>query len=950
MSAVFAAGFASVGAARRAFGRLRAWATSGRGYEYLLAPALTLIILTFALWARGVWPFGDRSVALWDMYYQYVGIFGWLSNVMHGMGSPFYSFSQGMGEGTAALFAYYLASPFNLLAWFFTPEDMPRFMTVLTVLKLCAMSLTGYAFLRRRLGSGLPFVVLGCAYGLCGWAVAECSNIMWLDGAIMLPVVALGTWRLVVSGRPTTLFVGVACAVTFNWYTGYMCCLFSVLYLACLLIARGRAGEARGHAAVTRGSVGGVRGLLVVLVRYAITMLLGLGASLVVFLPAVLGLLATKEGGGSQFADAARLYVMYYPWALPASFVATATPASDWDVMPPVWTSALALVLAVSYLANRTVLVRERVAAGLLLFAMLLAPCVSTLDVVWSALKQVTSYFFRYSFVVSFAVVAVAGEGWVALRGLPSRGARVRLLLASGAFVLAVVAASWAYVAFVRPQSHAAVWGVTLTAVLLLGLPWLAGAAAGGQDGRGGSFPLATGVMVAAVILELGLNTWFVFGHYTRDVNDWGAFVSRQRSELAALAGDGDGVRVANAAYSFDGPNPGSVTTSEGFALGVSGMDEYTSTQGSPMADLLSRLGYTGANETFGYYYNAPMPATDALLGVDYVVAPVGVEVPLAMPVQTMGSGGRAGVAWRSDVAMPAAYGARAGAGDAAWAAVGFDAQALLDDPDFAPLWRGFEPVSDPFANQQAMLADLTGLDASDLYVAPGIDELQDQARAGSRTFRLAVGQDGPLYLSLPLMSTVQLGCTVSVAGRVIGHVGNNFDNSVIYAGSYKAGDVVDMTLTADTTGPRAPAVNARAVPILEGASEGDLLKARSLDEGRLRKLLGALDAHAAHVDTWEDGNVRLSTRTNADETLVTVIPYDRGWTATLDGRDVPVRRISDGLVGIDLPAGAHTVELRYVTPGLAAGAWGSALSLVAFGVWRAVAWRRGAHALASRV
>lgn len=75
---------------------------------------------------------------------------------------------------------------------------------------------------------------------------------------------------------------------------------------------------------------------------------------------------------------------------------------------------------------------------------------------------------------------------------------------------------------------------------------------------------------------------------------------------------------------------------------------------------------------------------------------------------------------------------------------------------------------------------------------------------------------------------------------------------------------------------------------------------------------------------------------------LVVANTYDRGWKATLDGRDVPLLRANYAFQAIEVPAGTSEVELRYFPDSLAIGVWiGAASLLVAIGAW--IASRRGA-------
>lgn len=46
--------------------------------------------------------------------------------------------------------------------------------------------------------------------------------------------------------------------------------------------------------------------------------------------------------------------------------------------------------------------------------------------------------------------------------------------------------------------------------------------------------------------------------------------------------------------------------------------------------------------------------------------------------------------------------------------------------------------------------------------------------------------------------------------------------------------------------------------------------------------------------------------------TLFLTIPYDEGWTVTVDGKEAITRPVWKAFTGVELKAGTHTVELRY--------------------------------------
>ena len=78
-----------------------------------------------------------------------------------------------------------------------------------------------------------------------------------------------------------------------------------------------------------------------------------------------------------------------------------------------------------------------------------------------------------------------------------------------------------------------------------------------------------------------------------------------------------------------------------------------------------------------------------------------------------------------------------------------------------------------------------------------------------------------------------------------------------------------------------------------------------------------------------------------AGSALVVSENYYPGWTATVDGRDASVARADLSLIGVELPAGARAVSLRFASRPVALGGQLSlAALLVAMAWWGVGAWR----------
>ena len=72
--------------------------------------------------------------------------------------------------------------------------------------------------------------LISLSYALMQYNMLQSSNIMWLDGVILLPLLLLAVYRFVSGNRKRWLFLTVLFSIAINWYTGYMTGLFAVCY------------------------------------------------------------------------------------------------------------------------------------------------------------------------------------------------------------------------------------------------------------------------------------------------------------------------------------------------------------------------------------------------------------------------------------------------------------------------------------------------------------------------------------------------------------------------------------------------------------------------------------------------------------------------------------------------------------------------------------------------
>lgn len=80
------------------------------------------------------------------------------------------------------------------------------------------------------------------------------------------------------------------------------------------------------------------------------------------------------------------------------------------------------------------------------------------------------------------------------------------------------------------------------------------------------------------------------------------------------------------------------------------------------------------------------------------------------------------------------------------------------------------------------------------------------------------------------------------------------------------------------------------------------------------RPVVERLAENTLKVQTFSDQEIKGTIKTDSPKMMYLSFPFDKGWHLTLDGADAGLMYISNGMTGIYLPKGDHTVELHYQT------------------------------------
>ena len=993
---------------QRLTARTRASRFARTAAPYLAAFAIPFCVLLAAFAMRGIYPFGDVSVMLYDMPVQYAEYFGWLIQVLHGQGNLLYSNAAGLGGGMFSLFTYYLSSPFNLIAFFFTPETVPQLFSVLYLVKIPACAVGCLVLLRGRLlaadaeswreartaaasapaGRQALLVLFACAYALTSYVLGYASNIMWLDGVIMAPLAALGAYRLVQRRTCGGLFATCACAIVFNWYTGYMVCLLCVLWFFYEL-ARGRSLRGRRLRRCW---------------LFAATMVLAVGAGMVVLIPTALSLLGGKGTHAGLASLACNTGLARNPLAVADLFCIGTLPGITTQAnLPALTISALVLVGVGMFLANGAIGHRERIAGAAFALVMATSLVLTPVATIWSGFVPESSYTNRNGFAILLVMTMLAAEGLLALSRLDARQRRGCALLGGGAALVSVAgSAAWLYMAKgslpQAPELMALECGLLAAFTLLVaGGAGMRGIAAGpdgksasdteaeqigGKTGsanlearathgkvspspaRTDSLPhgpqpiLRTALCVALVCVFIGEQVFsaqaqlsrcrYTVSGYTDTLTELESFYSQLEGATAGseAVSDSKGDSDSDESKVNDVSGVGSAAADD--ADGVSAFARVGNAApywGGSKANGPDNMALVLGVSTFDHYSSTQEYRIQQLLhDLGYSkVTPFGTYYMSSNVI----ADALLGVTDIVDDQPPAAAEPEEAVLHGTWRAYrnelalplgwGTTGSAHVD-------WQEGRPLD----NQDAMLADAADNDASALSA---VDVQECDGDQDARTYTLTPSADGPVYLYTPTAFVNDLYyeggivCELRVDGSLVQTIGGRGSCNQVYLGWGRAGQSMQVAIKPLAEQPYELRFEDGTVTNAQSAfwdvPANELMQAGTVDLQILENQLSRIDSAGFALTAYENGRITATFNAAQDETLVISQPYEDGWTATVNGKPVEVQAAYDGLMGIPVQTGDNVVELRYLTPGLVPGAVVGIASVTLFPVWRIAARRR---------
>lgn len=397
--------------------------------------------------------------------------------------------------------------------------------------------------------------------------------------------------------------------------------------------------------------------------------------------------------------------------------------------------------------------------------------------------------------------------------------------------------------------------------------------------------PLGALVLVLA---DLGFNAHVCWNqlyiNYPQDTHDtYVAEVDAQMSELKQL--DADAFYRVDKTY-----NRAGAAFNEGISHGFNQLSTYSSANNPQAVAFLNSLGYSSEGE-FSSVYAAPNLVMDSLLGVRYIGT---WSKPVASTETTLP---------HSNVTSPLYYNPHA-------LSLGYP---CANGTDSESTLQG----DNPFERQNALFAELTGIDRPLYTQLQGVDQSRSDASI-TWAVELPAHTIGYTYAQTGVESDWSQSVGLIVGGEMISSEATRFSHNVRAFG--ESGDESTQ----------------HEISMVQGSPETQLppksqclfyaLNIDVFEEGIER-----LQSRQFAPDVFEDGHVEGAYNAEMQTDLVLSIPYDKGWSATIDGKEVALSpAFGGGMSQIQVPEGSHRIEMRFQSPGFTVGCAVSIAALAA--------------------
>ena len=849
---------------------------TNRKWNYIaLAFAFPVIGILIVMLCSQCTPFGKSSILYSDMYHQYYPFFKEFRRILTSGGSVLYNWSVGLGMDYLGLYAYYLASPLNLLSVLIPESWLLSYFSLLVPIKLGLASMFFAIFLKKTFAeNNISITLFGSFYGLCAWALGYQWNIMWLDTFALLPLVILSMTSLLKNGKFVLYTFTLFLSIFSNYYIGFFTCIFVFLTFFCYEICQWQ----------------GFKKFLHDLLLIALFSLLAIGMTAILELPALAALQKTQSSVNK----------------FPKSFLLNMTDQENWrgllqtmlkvagntnggisptfkEGLPNLYCGVFTSILSILYFFCPQIKLRNKLCALFLLLFFNISFIIRQLDYIWHGFHFTNMIPYRFSFLYSFVMLFMGYSAW-----------RYRKTFALWQVILSAVTSVgilfcyedlkdivfWAYNGVLLLLYFTALFSQSIFH------PTPSDATSEQRHALRKAHDtkktICSNTLLGGLAVEIILNlinfgvsfTGTNISNYPKGTNDSAAALKY----MTQLEADNPFYRIETTHTQ---------TLNDGALNGYHGITTFTSSANVNVTEFMRTLGYGAKNTYNRYSFEESSPVTNLFLGLKYMLERDGnvEENPYFNDIYSRG---------KVHLLENNAY-----------LPLGFLANSQLLNVEF-------RTDMDRFDFQNTLLRQATGLEENTWYILPGSaltinatgPTLNSQLHSGYCSYSTDSSTDGSItynytadrsgFMCVDLNLSQKNNITILLNGTELYKETYSLPQMLSIA-TVHPGDVVEIQLACK-----------------KNESGTITIDAAILDETVFRKGYNILSQSIYNITTFNDTRILGTIDCVHDGVMYTSIPQNGNWMTIVDGELVETALVGNVMIGVLLSEGKHSVEFIY--------------------------------------
>lgn len=826
-----------------------------------------------------VFPFGSITVMRMDLYHQYGPLFAELYDRIVEHKSLLYSWITGGGSSFLGNYLNYLSSPLSFLIFLFDKEDISYAITFIVAFK-CILSATSFSYyLKKSFNKDNYFLsAFGILYAFSAYFLAYYWNVMWLDAMIMLPLIALGIEKIFKTGDIKLYTVSLIILFFANYYMGYMCCIFAVLYFfVCFINTYSNDGKLNENAVYekkysTKALMNNVfinRG-----VKFAFASIIAALICAITLVPVFMILKNSSATSGTfpqtfkSYFDLLDLITSHF------ALLETTIRSSGDNVLPNIYTGILTFILLPLFLVNNKIKLKEKATYVVLIIFFVFCFNNNCAEYIWHAFHFPNDLPYRYSYMYSF-IIAVMGYKTI----LNFKGIKVKDIAYTGLAIISFVIICQKFLT--NKMTNSTIYATIIFVALWCGFLFLLKNK--NAQKKTVSFVLVTFILCETIISSIvGLplnqdnkNYKENYKTYTDAINyidnkDSGFY----RTELCYL-----NTRMDPAYY------------------GYNGISVFSSMAYESYSQLQSSLGMQ-SNKVNSYTYNTQTPVYNMMFNIKYLIQ---TDVSLApssnLYKKIYTTSDKKSNVYESKYNLPIAYCVNSKIDD--W--VTDEGNPFEIQSDFVKLATGYSNLFKPVEYNSTDFDAVSGDDVTENGTY-WLEKSDSSSNYGTETVSLSPTIDGNLYLYVKSSDLK----TITVNSEKVSDITQSMEDAYILdLGYHNKGDEVLVSLDASK---------------MESESTSFDFYCYTADDTVVKNMYNSLTGNSLNVESYSDTTIKGTVKAKENCYLYSSIPYDDGWSVYVDGKKAETFEIGGTLLAIELTPGQHKIEYRYFPVGFLYG------------------------------